>query len=181
MLIRNTSTEYGFVSKFFHWGIALLFLIQYFLIFWKTYFLPPKSAIANFFIAGLHEPIGIITFIFAVLTISWRLMNVKPIFPLDMPSWERFSARSVHLLLYLVMLVMPLSGLLMTVAGGHPPSFFGLFQIPEFMAPNKALSGFLWGIHESTAYAIVVLVGVHILAALKHHFIDRDNVLKRML
>lgn len=181
MLIKNTFNRYGTLSKIFHWGIVVLFLIQFYLIFWKRYMLPENSPLAGYYINGLHKPIGILTLIFVLLAILWKLINVKPTFPFNMTLWEKFAARSVHLLLYASMLIMPLSGIGMTEAAGRPLNFFGWYEIPQFIEMNKNLSQFLFEIHETTAFIIIALVTVHILAALKHHFINRDTVLKRIL
>lgn len=181
MFIKNTSKHYGIITKFLHWSIALLIFFQFYLVYWKRNYLPENSEIAKFYINDLHKPIGILILILAILAILWKLINIKPHFPFGMSRYEKFAANNVHLLLYLTLIIMPLSGLLMTVAGGRPPNFFGLYQIPQFMNVNKDLSEVFWHLHEITGVIIVVLVAIHVLAALKHHFIDHDTVLKRML
>lgn len=181
MLIKNTETKYGITAKLLHWIIAILFVVQYILIFWVKYMLPENSPTSSLLITELHEPIGMTIFVLGILAIIWRLNNVKPLFPFSMPNWEKCAATTVHILLYVTIIIMPLSGLLMAVAGGHPPSYFGLFTVPAFLPVNKTLSNYLFNVHEITAIAIIVLVIIHTLAALKHHFINRDNVLKRML
>ncbi len=181
MLIKNTETKYGIISKLLHWSIAILFLVQYILIFWVKYILPEHSPTGKFLISGLHEPIGMTILVLGILAIIWRLCNIKPLFLFSMPEWEKTAATIVHILLYVTIIVMPLSGLLMSIAAGYPPSYFGLFTVPAFLPVNKALSTILYDVHATTAIIIVVLVVIHILAALKHHFINRDHVLKRML
>ncbi len=181
MSLKNSTNKYGSISKLLHWTIALLFIVQFYLVYWTEYVLPKKSPLAEFYIDGLHKPIGITILCLAIFAVLWRLYNVKPKFPPLMREWEKGAAHSVHLLLYLTMFVMPITGFMMSVAAGYPPNYFGLYQFPMFIEKNKALSNALFEVHEITSYIIIALVLVHTLAALKHHFIDRDSVLKRML
>ncbi len=180
MLFKNTAQKYGLITKLLHWGIAIIFLVQFYLALWTIKMLPKDSPLGKLYI-GLHKPIGMIAFVWGLLFILWRLMTIKPIFPPAMAEWEKFSARTVHFLLYITMIIMPLSGLIMSVAAGYPPNFFGLYQVPQFIEKNKALGDFFFEIHEVTGVAIIVLVIIHTLAALKHHFINRDSILKRMM
>lgn len=181
MFSKDTKQEYGWVSIFLHWLLAMLVLFQFFTALWTIYVLPKDSPAAAFYIGKLHIPLGITTAIVAVLAILWYISNTHPTLPLLMPTWEKITARLVHKLLYLCVIIMPLSGLLTTVAGGHPPNFFGFYQFPQFMAIDKDLSHFFFEIHETTGFILLGLIILHVLAALKHHFIDRDDVLKRML
>jgi cytochrome b561 len=181
MKFKNTSSDYGSISKFLHWSIAILVFVQFALVYWVIYVLPEKSPKAGFLIGGLHKPLGIVVLILALLAIMWKLLNIKPGFPANMPAWEKIAAKGVHTLLYLCLIVMPLSGVIMSVAGGRPPNFFGLYQIPMFMAENKELSNFFFNLHRFTSFFLIGLILLHTLAALKHHFINRDGVLKRML
>lgn len=179
MLIKNTVNEFGIVSKAFHWILALLVVIQLYLII-HARLLPQDSPLIGFLIGGLHKPIGMIILLLALLSYCWRWMNIHPAFPVDMKNWEKLAAKITHNLLYLSLIIMPLSGLIMSVADGRPPNFFGLFQVPQFLAINDVLAGTFFTVHQYSAYLLLALIALHVLAALKHHFIDRDNVLKRM-
>ncbi|HEV2524331.1 MAG TPA: cytochrome b [Gammaproteobacteria bacterium] len=181
MEFKNSESRYGVISKVFHWSIALLILVQFYLVYWKSWVLPEKSAIANFYINGLHKPIGVVVLLLAIFAVTWQVNNRKPSYPLNMPNWEKQSALFVQSVLYLTLFAMPISGLIMSTAAGYPPSFFGLFQFPQFIAKNKLIANVFFDIHAITGYIIIALVILHVAAALKHHFIDRDNILKRML
>ena len=181
MELRNSVARYGAFSKFLHWTITLLVLFQLYLVFWKKWMLPEKSEIAAFYIGGLHKPIGVVILVLVITALIWRWTNPKPAFPITMPSWEKKSATLVHRLLYLGLLVMPVSGFVMSVAAGYPPNFFGLYQFPMMIEKNKAVAELFFAIHEFTGFLMIALVFIHTFAALKHHFIDRDGVLKRML
>jgi len=181
MKIKNSSTQYGVLSKLFHWSIALLILIQLYLGFWTVWMLPQNSPQANFYIEGLHKPIGFMVSVLAILAILWKFKNPHPSFPDSMPTWEKIIARITHWLLYLSLLIMPLSGTIMSTAYGVPPNFFGLYQFPMFIEKNMKVAEVFFLIHQYASYLFSALIVLHILAALKHHFIDRDVVLKRML
>jgi cytochrome b561 len=181
MEFKNSEAGYGIISKLFHWCIALLILVQFYLVYWKSWVLPEKSPMANFYINGLHKPIGVVVLMLAIFAVTWHVNSRKPDYSLQMPKWEKQSALFVQSVLYLTLFAMPLSGLIMSTAAGYPPSFFGLFQFPQFIAKNAVIAQFFFDIHEITGYIIIALVIVHVSAALKHHFINRDNILKRML
>ena len=181
MQFRDTATRYGIIGKFLHWSIALLVFLQIYLVYWTEWMLPQKSPIANFYINGLHKPIGMVVLGLAIMAILWRISGTRPTFPKLMHSWEKFAAHLVHGLLYLCLIVMPLSGLIMSTAAGYPPNFFGWYQIPMFIPHNKEIASYFFNIHSISGFTLMILVGLHIVAALKHHFINRDGILKRML
>jgi cytochrome b561 len=115
------------------------------------------------------------------LRLGWRLANVTPSYPNDMPPWQKFTAHSVHWLLYGFLFAMPITGYLLTSAAGFAPSFFGLFVVPALIEPNKDLAHLFATIHAWLAYSLIGLLCVHIGAALEHHFVEKDNILRRML
>ncbi len=156
-------------------------LVQFYLVYWKRWVLPEKSPLANFYINGLHKPIGVVVLLLAIFAVTWKVNNPKPGYPATMPLWEKQSAILVQSVLYLTLFAMPLSGFIMSTAAGFPPNFFGLYQFPQLLAKNEVMAHFFFEVHQITAYLIVALVIVHVAAALKHHFINRDNILKRML
>jgi cytochrome b561 len=180
-MIKNTSATFGSLTKFFHWIIALLVIIQFYLGLWAVWVLPQHSPKLELYIAKLHEPIGILIFCLGTVAILWMLINPHPLFPNAMILWERIVARVTHMLLYLALLIMPISGITMAMANGYPPNFFNLYQFPMLLAKNKDLANLAFSIHKYVGYVLLALIILHILAAFKHHFINRDNVLKRML
>lgn len=181
MQLKNTTSQYGSISKLLHWIIALLVIVQFCLAYWTIYELPEGSPMAGLLIGKLHIPFGMIVLLLAITAIAWRLSTLKPSFLASMPTWERMAARVTHFLLYCALIIMPISGVMMTTAGGRPPHFYGLFQIPAFMAENKEIAELFYQIHQKSGYGLLALVAIHVLAALKHHFIDKDVILKRMM
>jgi len=178
MSLRNSSTSYGWIAKLFHWNMVLGFLIMFPLGYYMTGLpLGPDM----FEKIALHKSIGILVLFLAVLRLAWRLINPTPELPLEMTWFERLGAHGVHMALYGVMFIMPLSGWAMSSAANFPLSVFGWFTLPALMAPSKEAVDFLKAFHEVMAILILVLIALHVGAALKHHFVNRDDVLKRMM
>ena len=176
MPITNTSQEYGSVAKFFHWLIFILVSIMLAVGFLLDDFSKSMQPTAY----SLHKLTGLTILALMVLRILWALMNKRPELPARSYKLTRFTARFVHFLLYLLLILMPLSGWIMSITAGRPPRLFGhVLTLP--IQPNEQLSSFCKDLHELFAFTLLALIALHILAAFKHHYIDRDNVLKRML
>jgi len=180
-MLKNTTSNFGVITKLFHWIIATLVAVQFYLGLWAVWVLPQNSPKLELYIGKLHEPIGILVFILGTLAILWMLINPHPLFPNSMLLWEKIVARITHMLLYLALLLMPITGIIMAQASGYPPNFFGLYQFPQLIEKNKDLANLAFTFHKYIGYVFLALIILHILAAFKHHFIDRDNILKRML
>jgi cytochrome b561 len=116
-----------------------------------------------------------------VLRLLWRLLAGTPAPPPGMPAWQRWAAGGSHGLLYAILLAMPLSGWLYNSASGFPLQWFGLFSLPKLSARDPELRAFALEMHEWLFIALAIVVSVHALAALKHHYLDRDRTLVRML
>jgi cytochrome b561 len=128
-----------------------------------------------------HKWIGVSIFIFAVLRVLWRLTHTVPPMPPAMPRWERGAAAVSHLLLYVLIIVIPLSGWLMSSALGVQTLYLGVLPLPDLVAKDKILGEQLTLVHAGLNWTLAVLVGLHVAAALRHHFVARDDVLQRML
>jgi cytochrome b561 len=128
-----------------------------------------------------HKWAGVTILALATLRLLWRLANRAPAYPASMPRWEQSAAHGLHSLLYVLMFAVPLSGYFYTLAAGVPVVWFGLFPLPVLMAPNPELKPVLKALHYWLNMGLAACVAVHIAAALKHVFIDRDGVMKRML
>lgn len=129
-----------------------------------------------------HKSVGITILMLAVARLGWRLANREhPPLPDTLKPYERVLAHVTHVGLYVVLFAMPISGWIMSSARNFPVSWFGLFQLPDFVAPNKALYDAMVTTHGTLAVALFVIVTLHVLGALKHHFVLKDDVLRRML
>jgi cytochrome b561 len=181
MTFKNTPTQYGWLSRALHWLIAFLVLSQFYLIYAKRYLLVDGSDLARFYMNGLHKPLGLTLLVPVLFSLFWGTINTRPRYPSAMPWIEKILALIIHKALLIAALGMSISGLLMSVAAGRPPNFFGLYQVPTFMEKNEVFSKSCFGAHETIGGILLCLVVVHVLAALKHHFFDKDDILRRML
>jgi cytochrome b561 len=128
-----------------------------------------------------HKWLGVTVFLVAVLRITWRLTHPAPPFPDVMPAWQRTAANLSHHLLYLLLFLVPLSGWLYSSASGVPTVYLGLMQLPDLVSKDKQMAELLKIAHVSLNITLFFLVCLHAAAALKHHFLDRDDILTRML
>ncbi len=127
-----------------------------------------------------HKWAGITLLGLVALRLLWRLLRQPPPM-LPMPAWQRRSAAAVHGLMYLLMFAIPLSGWLMSSAAGVQVVYLGMFPLPDLVAKNKALFDLLKEVHESLNFTLLALVAVHLAGALKHHLMDGDATLSRMI
>ena len=128
-----------------------------------------------------HKWIGITVLMLAVVRLSWRYGHRPPAMPDSMPRWEKLAAESVHYLLYALIFIIPISGWLMSSAMGFQVVWLGVLPLPDLVDKNKELGELLHEVHETLNYLLFASVLAHIGAALKHHFIERDDILTRML
>ena len=128
-----------------------------------------------------HKWAGVTAFALALLRLLWRLGHRPPELPATMAAPLRLAAHAGHGLLYLLMLVIPLSGWLMSSAKGFQTVWFGVLPIPDLLAKDKELGDLLQTVHWSLNLLFVAVIAGHVAAALKHHFIDGDDILRRML
>jgi len=169
--------QYGTAAKVFHWLIVALLVVQY-LIGW----LMPDIHRGQTPGVGmiLHNSFGILILILIVLRLAWRLTH--PVAPeSSLPPWQRLSSEAVYRLLYALVLATTLTGWLFASFRGWSVSFFYLFPLPMLRSDNAAAGKAIDGLHQAMEWALLVLVGLHVLAALVHMFIYRDRVMERML
>lgn len=180
MSLRNTQERWGSLAMAFHWAIVILILTQ-FVLANMAESLP--LGMAKLATLARHKSVGITILGLAALRLGWRISNRghNPPLPADLKGYERFLAHLTHEGLYLLLFAMPLTGWVMSSAKNYPVSWFGFATLPDFVSPNERLFEVMQATHGVLAGTLVALATLHILAALKHHFIRKDNVLRRML
>lgn len=178
MTLFNTTQGYGAIAKFFHWAIFLLIAGLFIAGFIMT---DMSNGPDKFKIYGIHKSTGIVVLMLALMRLGWKMASVAPLLPESMHVLEKLAARIGHAVLYILMIAMPISGWMMSSAAGFPVSVFGLFILPNLIEPSKEVANNLRNAHEFMAYILLVVVALHVLAALLHHFYYKNNVLKRML
>lgn len=174
---RPAPARYGVIAQLFHWIIVALVIAQYVLAEQAEELkgLAKVAKLAN------HKSIGMTILMLAVLRLAWRWIAKAPALPATMRGWERTTARTSHIALYTLLFLQPLSGWLMSSAKNYSVSWFNLFVFPDLIAPNRRWFEFFDDMHGVTAGLLLFAAVVHTAAALKHHFYDRDDVLRRML
>lgn len=128
-----------------------------------------------------HKWIGVTVFMLALARVAWRLAHRPPAFSANFPLWQQRAAGAMHVLLYLLIVVIPVTGWLYSSAAGVPTVYLGVAQLPDLLMKNKALAEQLKFVHVTLNYTLLILVIMHAAAALKHHFFERDDILRRML
>jgi cytochrome b561 len=176
-MLKNTETRYGVVAKGFHW---LLFLMLSFSIVAGNFLAAMPKGPEKLQAAGMHKSFGVVLLALILARLLWRLINVTPKEPDGTPAIQRMLARGMHWVLYALMFAQPLSGILMSQAAGYPVSAFGAFELPMLLEKDQALAQFFRGAHGTIWILLVLAVIGHAGAALHHHFIRKDEVMKQM-
>ncbi|EXI82272.1 MAG: hypothetical protein AW10_00720 [Candidatus Accumulibacter appositus] len=128
-----------------------------------------------------HKWAGVTAFMLVLLRLLWRFGHPPPALPAAMPSWQKAASHGMHHLLYVLMVAIPLSGWLMSSAKGFQTVYFGVLPLPDLLGKDKELGELLQTVHKVLNLSLAALVVAHVGAALKHHLVDRDDVLSRML
>jgi cytochrome b561 len=181
LVTDQIAVRYGTVAMALHWLIAVAIIGM--LAAGKYMHGLPDSDPNKFVLYQLHKSFGITILVLTVARVAWRFMHPVPPLPATMAPWERWAAHGSHFLLYALMLGLPLSGWLRVSTDrlGIPTLWFGLFEVPHFPLVSDTITHWMHEAHELMGNAMILLLIIHVGAALKHHFWDRDTVLKRML
>ncbi len=178
MPMQASLHRYTALAQALHWIIAALIATQFTLA-WLQEDLP--LGMHKLALLARHKSFGMTVLMLAVLRLAWRLFNPAPPLPPGMSSIQRFLAHSTHIAFYVLLFAMPLSGWLMSSAKNYSVSWFGQFTWPNLIGPNENAFAVLKETHYVLSNVLFAIVILHVLAALKHHFWDKDDVLRRML
>lgn len=174
----NPPTQYSGISKFLHWTMALAVIIA--LVLGVTIANIPWGPLKNQ-LYDLHRSFGTLILGLIVIRILWRLYSPPPPLPETVAPWQRTASRIVHLGLYACLAAMPLLGWIGTSLYGAKITVFGLFVLPPIVAKDRPNSEWVLEVHAWLGFAFAALIALHIAAALMHHFVHKDDILKRML
>ena len=179
MLKKNTPARFGLFSKLLHWSIAILILG----LIWLGWYMVDLTYYDKWYNDSLHyhKSLGILALALALIKIGWQQYTPAPGPLADLQTWERNGARFMHYVLWSMMLLIPVTGYLISTSAGKPIQLFNWFALPAVIDVNEELRDIAITVHYYLAYATLFLVLGHAGAALKHHFINKDNTLKRML
>lgn len=171
-------TTYDRISRFNHWTAAILFMAMLGFGFYLAYgglTMPEKLPLI-----GRHKAIGVLLLVWGLWRVGYRIRQgfASPVAAL--PNWQEAASKASHIVLLASVVLMPASGLIMALYSGFPTDVFGLFTIPAIDKVDS-ISGTARMAHKYIAYAFTLTLGLHIAAALKHHFINKDGTLRRMM
>lgn len=176
---RNSSTRFGLIAVFLHWLVALAVIGLFVLGLWMTDLNYYHSWYHR--APALHKSLGLLLTLIVLLRLFWRLLNTDPDPEPGMVVWEILAARVMHWTLYGIMLCLFLSGYLISTADGRGIAVFDWFEVPATLSGLENQEDIAGDWHRWLAYTLIGLTVLHTLAALKHHFYNRDRTLLRML
>lgn len=170
-------TQYSKATKILHWFIAVVVLLML-----TSFFLGQVQEKYQSTAYLIHKSMGLTVLFLMLVRIAWIFYTGRPDLPRQTPRWERYLSRGVQYSFYVLLILMPLSGWIMSTASQHSPNYFGLIQLPFPGVPiNKALAKWMAHWHERFAWTLLVLAILHIAGAIKHAICDKDDVLQKML
>jgi cytochrome b561 len=180
-LFRNTLQRYGYVAIVLHWLMALLLVVLIILGLYMITLPDVGFDKKKIMLVIYHKEWGITALWLVAFRLGWRVGNVLPELVAELPDWQKVAARFVHLSFYGLMIALPISGWLMSSAAGIPVYYFGMFKLPDFIGHDEVVFQALREVHKWLSYALIACLLVHAGAALRHHFLLRDDTLKKML
>ena len=176
MSLQNTDQRYGLIAKLFHW---LMFALLLGAIIGGNIEAGMPDGQEKYDMILLHKSFGSLILFFLLARLAWRLMSLQPA-ALAGPVWQQKAAGAMHWLLYGLMFAQPMSGVLMSQSAGYPVEVFGAFSLPTLVEKDKAMLDVFHEAHGIIWVLLVVAAVAHVAAALQHHFMKKDNSLRRM-
>ena len=178
MRLKNTKTSYGIISKTLHLLIAVLTIS---LILLGIYMVNLNYYHPNYHKSlSLHKSLGMLVLFLIIIKIFWMHLSRKPNLSSGLKNYELILAKITHFVLFLPVIIIPITGYLFSTSKGESVHIFNWFNIPAFIPNSKIVGNLSILVHEILAYTVACFVVLHILGAFKHHFIDKDGTLKKM-
>lgn len=181
-MLNNTSTEYGSLSKVLHWIMALIIFTIISVGLYMTG-LDEKDP-SRLDVYNLHKSFGVLAMMLIILRLVWIKISPAPALPAVFNSREKGIVKGVQGLLYLLMILIPVSGYVMSTAAGYPVPFFGLLDVPALLSKNKEIAEFAHEAHHLMGFAMIAVIILHVVGVIKHRLKDKggeSDILKRML
>ncbi len=178
-MIRNSSDNYGWISILLHWVVALVI----FGLFGLGVYMVDLSYYDPWYhdAPAIHKSIGMLLILAVLIRLLWRWVNPRPAPLPSLSSFEKSTSEWVHRFFYLIIAITLVAGYLIPTAEGRGVDVFGWFEVPAVFPVIDGMADFAGEVHEILAWALIVLAGLHTVAAFKHHLIDKDRTLVRML
>jgi cytochrome b561 len=179
--MRDTSTEinsYDPIQRDFHWLMAVVILTAICVGVYAADL--PKEDTTRGFWFGIHKSLGMTAFFLVIFRIGWRLLKSTPRYRVPLGRFPALASWAAHSALYILMVAVPIGGYVLSTASGRPVSWFGLYTFPSLVPVDKSLAKLADDAHVTGAFIMVTVIGLHIGAAVWHHWIKRDEVMARM-
>jgi len=176
--MNGSPQRYTATAIALHWAVALLIFAAFAI---GLYAVALEVSPQKLKLYSWHKWVGVTIALLAVVRIGWRWLRPAPALPAGMQPWEQYVATGTHALLYALLFAVPVTGWLMSSAAGFPVVYFGVLPLPDLVGKNKELADLLKTVHYWLNKTLLLLIVLHVAAALKHHVLDRDDVLTRML
>lgn len=179
-MTRNSKTDWGWLAKVFHWAGAAIILILLVHGWWMTHMLPRPERLANY---AWHSALGYDLFVILILRLLWRWLNPVPELPVGLQRWEHVAACLSHAGLYVLMFIVTLTGWMVATTFRVPMTkdLLGIDVPPLVTTVDRSVRQWIEGSHMVLAYVLAAVVLIHVVAALRHHVVKRNDVLRRML
>ncbi len=174
----ESATRYTPTAIALHWLVAIIIIGN---LGFGLYMVDLPLSPTKFRYLSYHKWAGITVLLLSAARLLWRLWNPAPRLPDSMKPWELYAAHASHILLYVLFFASPISGWLFSSAAGFKTVYFAVLPIPDLLDKNKDVADVLKIVHHWINYLLAAVIALHAAAALKHHFVDRDDVLRRML
>ncbi|MDM8567477.1 cytochrome b [Candidatus Halobeggiatoa sp. HSG11] len=179
MNIKNTQASYGIITILLHWVMAIIIIGLFFL----GEYMVDLDYYDQWYHAApwWHKSIGILVFALLLIRVGWKLSNPTLVPVANSQLWEVKIAKLVHIIFYILLFIICISGYFISTAKNVGIEIFGLFELPAVMELSENKADIVGEIHEISTHILVIVFLLHGIAALKHHFINKDNTLIRML
>ena len=178
MSLRNTQSHWGLVTRLFHWSMAIAILVM-FAVGLTMINLPTSPLKIDMF--KFHKSLGMLLLLLALMRLFWRFLNPAPALPNYLSQNEKFLVRAGQFVMYGLLICIPLSGWIINSAANFPMQWFGLFVVPPIVGPNIEVEDYAKTAHLTLIIILGITLCVHIAAALRHHYINKNNILNNML
>jgi len=178
MALRNSTQRWGSVAQLLHWSVAAL-IFALMALGWLAVLSPLSPGKITLFY--WHKSLGMLVLALVLVRLGWRAGNPPPDMPADLPRWEPALARATHVFLYILIILMPVSGWLINSAAGIPFKVFWVMPLPAIAPVSSALEHIFELVHLAVFWALAVVLVGHIGASLRHHFLLHNTILRRML
>lgn len=173
---KNSQTSYGFVSKNFHWIMAIIIVFNFIL---GLFLEDLEKGPIRFLLFNIHKSTGVLVIFLIILRFFWRLINTVPAHLSQNKFLNKISILA-HYSFYIILLIVPLSGWTYSSAKGGIVSVFGIFTVPALVEKNENIAKIAFSIHQISVYTFITILALHILASIYHHYFLKDKTLKRM-